>query len=919
MGGRCTSFVHGWVLSLVYAREGILLHWRVLFVVCAEGLVHDHQKSCMQPPQTSPCHPSPYQILVVPSFLKPPYLCSHSRVMASLIERTEFESAQKLVSQRGQYGNAYADLLEEHAHSPGAMRPLAHLSACALTSYEEDADEGSKEKLEMVLHWGVKALGVMPPQEGATAEETALQAAVHCCMAHACLYSHGALWQSASLLPSNLVLACLPHVRTLLQNALNVNVAECVLCTMDALGVVAVRQDIAPHVGHFSDFVPLVAGLLQKPAQCRNRNVAPATAPSSDPNANPTQAHACNSNAVVGASARTTGAPDACPCGNAGSSPAKHSDAPSMREGSSAPQTSPSTGPDAPSTECDDPSTAADPGPDPAPRPDPSTDADPAPAPAPASAPRHDPSTDADPAPAPASVPRPDPEPDPGPPPTIAGATAANANADLTVTTDPDRNHQPDSVPDPTPSPTPAPGPAPPPNAAAAPAPTPDAKGPAPAPARTAPARHAPAPNAPTLRGSALRSLWPCPKPATRHERRASGEPNAPEATGTQVPRRHSGDAGTQRLHGSALRTLWPRAIPALHAPNAAHLQPRPNANLNPTRCGNCIADWLESAALEVLINWTVSSRWAQELLEEEGFVATLLTCRHLHAFKLLAHLMIHATPAQSARLDPGRALTALAQNITDHCLGPTRNEPAAAAYAAVIEVLPRFAKGAAEAPRRALFRALFELFFKYKGALGPPWVRRVYPHVVYLWLWQYDPAPSKVLQPAELHALIMQRADKAPKREKMWLTGLLAHTLDDVGLRRRQLAAADFFFVPGALSAEQRHWLRRNGVLSALRAPAGAGGQAPRRGSRRCSLFPKEPEPVGQCANEHCQTRRSRSLQLCQGCRTLSYCGDECQRLHWNEHKAQCAAVQSIRMGKGGGGKVPGGGGKVPQPRYLH
>lgn len=50
----------------------------------------------------------------------------------------------------------------------------------------------------------------------------------------------------------------------------------------------------------------------------------------------------------------------------------------------------------------------------------------------------------------------------------------------------------------------------------------------------------------------------------------------------------------------------------------------------------------------------------------------------------------------------------------------------------------------------------------------------------------------------------------------------------------------------------------------------------------------PPDAKPVAVCAQ--CGARRDTPrLAACTGCRTVSYCGHECQRQHWPRHKAAC------------------------------
>jgi hypothetical protein len=54
---------------------------------------------------------------------------------------------------------------------------------------------------------------------------------------------------------------------------------------------------------------------------------------------------------------------------------------------------------------------------------------------------------------------------------------------------------------------------------------------------------------------------------------------------------------------------------------------------------------------------------------------------------------------------------------------------------------------------------------------------------------------------------------------------------------------------------------------------------------------------PVVACARPGCSAASDavRLLQCC-GCRKVSYCSCDCQKLHWREHKAACFAVRHAR-----------------------
>jgi hypothetical protein len=50
-----------------------------------------------------------------------------------------------------------------------------------------------------------------------------------------------------------------------------------------------------------------------------------------------------------------------------------------------------------------------------------------------------------------------------------------------------------------------------------------------------------------------------------------------------------------------------------------------------------------------------------------------------------------------------------------------------------------------------------------------------------------------------------------------------------------------------------------------------------------------RQPAVCAVCSKPSC---RHRKLRLCDACRAVPYCSDRCQRLHWPEHRGECAGV---------------------------
>ncbi|KAF7314692.1 MYND-type domain-containing protein [Mycena kentingensis (nom. inval.)] len=60
-------------------------------------------------------------------------------------------------------------------------------------------------------------------------------------------------------------------------------------------------------------------------------------------------------------------------------------------------------------------------------------------------------------------------------------------------------------------------------------------------------------------------------------------------------------------------------------------------------------------------------------------------------------------------------------------------------------------------------------------------------------------------------------------------------------------------------------------------------------------------PAVLKKCGNAACNKREAVVLEFkqCAGCHQLSYCGKECQKAHWPEHKADCTLHSQIKQAK--------------------
>ena len=64
------------------------------------------------------------------------------------------------------------------------------------------------------------------------------------------------------------------------------------------------------------------------------------------------------------------------------------------------------------------------------------------------------------------------------------------------------------------------------------------------------------------------------------------------------------------------------------------------------------------------------------------------------------------------------------------------------------------------------------------------------------------------------------------------------------------------------------------------------ASGRTPAQDFCSCGACGKEPSATGK------------RLQVCAGCRSVSYCSKQCQREHWkNGHKAECERLHAARV----------------------
>ena len=48
-----------------------------------------------------------------------------------------------------------------------------------------------------------------------------------------------------------------------------------------------------------------------------------------------------------------------------------------------------------------------------------------------------------------------------------------------------------------------------------------------------------------------------------------------------------------------------------------------------------------------------------------------------------------------------------------------------------------------------------------------------------------------------------------------------------------------------------------------------------------------KDPKDIALCAN--CGKPSAEGLRQCAGCKKVRYCGKECQKIHWKQHKPMC------------------------------
>jgi hypothetical protein len=54
----------------------------------------------------------------------------------------------------------------------------------------------------------------------------------------------------------------------------------------------------------------------------------------------------------------------------------------------------------------------------------------------------------------------------------------------------------------------------------------------------------------------------------------------------------------------------------------------------------------------------------------------------------------------------------------------------------------------------------------------------------------------------------------------------------------------------------------------------------------------PAQQQPAAVCAMCSKAGCRHEKLQLCGACMAVRYCGQRCQRLHWPEHRGECAGL---------------------------
>ncbi|KAG2494780.1 hypothetical protein HYH03_007023 [Edaphochlamys debaryana] len=138
---------------------------------------------------------------------------------------------------------------------------------------------------------------------------------------------------------------------------------------------------------------------------------------------------------------------------------------------------------------------------------------------------------------------------------------------------------------------------------------------------------------------------------------------------------------------------------------------------------------------------------------------------------------------------------------------------------------------------------------------------------------------------------------------EEAALTGpVLTLRLDDAGGAFRGLRWADHAQHGAQVAAAARQRLQAAGLLAGAERPGAELSAAAAGGDESGPSGVWVTGEVRMCGNPACgsygtASEAELSLRQCGGCRTVRYCGSECQKAHWRGgHKEECAAVAAAR-----------------------